>query len=75
MHTYHRVVGSVPVSLVRHAKYPVLVVPWARRYFQVRETLLPVQVTRLLVVSPIELVVDPVRIRVVQVESPRLYGE
>jgi nucleotide-binding universal stress UspA family protein len=27
MHTYHRVVGSVPVALVRHAKYPVLVVP------------------------------------------------
>jgi nucleotide-binding universal stress UspA family protein len=27
MQSYHRVVGSVPVSLVRHAKYPVLVVP------------------------------------------------
>jgi nucleotide-binding universal stress UspA family protein len=27
MHTYHRVLGSVPVALVRHAKYPVLVVP------------------------------------------------
>jgi nucleotide-binding universal stress UspA family protein len=27
MHTYHHVVGSVPVALVRHAKYPILVVP------------------------------------------------
>lgn len=27
MQTYHHVVGSVPVALVRHAKYPVLVVP------------------------------------------------
>ena len=27
MHTLHRLVGSVPVALVRHAKYPVLVVP------------------------------------------------
>jgi nucleotide-binding universal stress UspA family protein len=25
--TYHHVVGSVPVSLVRHAKYPIVVVP------------------------------------------------
>jgi len=25
--TYHHVVGSVPVGLVRHAKYPVVVVP------------------------------------------------
>lgn len=27
MHTYHHVVGSVPVALVRHAKYPIVVVP------------------------------------------------
>ena len=27
MHTLHHVVGSVPVALVRHAKYPVVVVP------------------------------------------------
>jgi len=27
MHTYHHVVGSVPVALARHAKYPILVVP------------------------------------------------
>jgi nucleotide-binding universal stress UspA family protein len=27
MHSYHHVVGSVPVALVRHAKYPVVVVP------------------------------------------------
>ena len=27
MHSLHHVVGSVPVSLVRHAAYPVLVVP------------------------------------------------
>jgi nucleotide-binding universal stress UspA family protein len=27
MHTYHHVVGSVPVALVRHARYPILVVP------------------------------------------------
>jgi nucleotide-binding universal stress UspA family protein len=27
MHAYHYVVGSVPVALVRHAKYPVVVVP------------------------------------------------
>ena len=27
MHAYHHVVGSVPVALVRHAKYPVVVVP------------------------------------------------
>jgi nucleotide-binding universal stress UspA family protein len=27
MHTYHHVVGSVPVALVRHARYPVVVVP------------------------------------------------
>ncbi len=26
-HTYHHVVGSVPVALVRHAKYPIVVVP------------------------------------------------
>ena len=26
-HTLHHVVGSVPVALVRHAKYPVVVVP------------------------------------------------
>ena len=25
--TYHHVVGSVPVSLVRHARYPIVVVP------------------------------------------------
>jgi nucleotide-binding universal stress UspA family protein len=25
--TYHHVVGSVPVALVRHAKYPIVVVP------------------------------------------------
>ncbi len=27
IHTLHHVVGSVPVALVRHAKYPILVVP------------------------------------------------
>jgi nucleotide-binding universal stress UspA family protein len=27
MHSLHHVVGSVPVALVRHAKYPVVVVP------------------------------------------------
>jgi nucleotide-binding universal stress UspA family protein len=27
MQTYHHVVGSVPVALVRHAKYPIVVVP------------------------------------------------
>ena len=27
MHTLHHVVGSVPVALVRHAKYPVVVLP------------------------------------------------
>ncbi len=27
MHTYHHVVGSVPVALARHAKYPIVVVP------------------------------------------------
>lgn len=27
VHAYHHVVGSVPVALVRHAKYPVVVVP------------------------------------------------
>jgi nucleotide-binding universal stress UspA family protein len=27
MHAYHHVVGSVPVALVRHAKYPIVVVP------------------------------------------------
>jgi nucleotide-binding universal stress UspA family protein len=27
MHTYHHVVGSVPVALVRHPKYPIVVVP------------------------------------------------
>jgi nucleotide-binding universal stress UspA family protein len=27
MHTYHHVVGSVPVALARNAKYPILVVP------------------------------------------------
>jgi nucleotide-binding universal stress UspA family protein len=27
MHTYHHVVGSVPVALVRHATYPIVVVP------------------------------------------------
>jgi nucleotide-binding universal stress UspA family protein len=27
MHSLHHVVGSVPVALVRHAKYPILVVP------------------------------------------------
>jgi nucleotide-binding universal stress UspA family protein len=27
MHTFHHVVGSVPVALVRHAKYPIVVVP------------------------------------------------
>lgn len=27
MHTYHHVVGSVPVALVRHARYPIVVVP------------------------------------------------
>ncbi len=27
MHTYHHVVGSVPVALVRNAKYPIVVVP------------------------------------------------
>ena len=27
MHAYHHVVGSVPVALARHAKYPILVVP------------------------------------------------
>ena len=27
MHTYHHVVGSVPVALVRHTKYPIVVVP------------------------------------------------
>jgi nucleotide-binding universal stress UspA family protein len=27
VHTLHHLVGSVPVALVRHAKYPVLVVP------------------------------------------------
>jgi nucleotide-binding universal stress UspA family protein len=27
MHTLHHLVGSVPVALVRHAKYPILVVP------------------------------------------------
>jgi nucleotide-binding universal stress UspA family protein len=27
MHAFHHVVGSVPVALVRHAKYPVVVVP------------------------------------------------
>jgi len=27
MHTYHHVAGSVPVALVRHAKYPIVVVP------------------------------------------------
>lgn len=27
VHTLHHVVGSVPVALVRHAKYPVVVVP------------------------------------------------
>ena len=26
-HTYHHFVGSVPVGLVRHARYPVVVVP------------------------------------------------
>ena len=26
-HSYHHVVGSVPVALVRHANYPVVVVP------------------------------------------------
>jgi nucleotide-binding universal stress UspA family protein len=27
MHTLHHLVGSVPVALVRHAKYPIFVVP------------------------------------------------
>jgi nucleotide-binding universal stress UspA family protein len=27
LHAYHHVVGSVPVALVRHAKYPIVVVP------------------------------------------------
>lgn len=27
MHTLHHVIGSVPVALVRHAKYPIVVVP------------------------------------------------
>jgi nucleotide-binding universal stress UspA family protein len=27
MHTLHHVIGSVPVALVRHAKYPIIVVP------------------------------------------------
>jgi nucleotide-binding universal stress UspA family protein len=27
MHTLHHLVGSVPVALVRHAKYPIVVVP------------------------------------------------
>jgi nucleotide-binding universal stress UspA family protein len=27
MHTFHHVVGSVPAALVRHAKYPIVVVP------------------------------------------------
>jgi nucleotide-binding universal stress UspA family protein len=27
VHTLHHVVGSVPVALVRHAKYPIVVVP------------------------------------------------
>jgi nucleotide-binding universal stress UspA family protein len=27
MQSYHHVVGSVPVALVRHAKYPIVVVP------------------------------------------------
>jgi nucleotide-binding universal stress UspA family protein len=27
LHTLHHVVGSVPVALVRHAKYPIVVVP------------------------------------------------
>jgi nucleotide-binding universal stress UspA family protein len=27
MQAYHHVVGSVPVALVRHAKYPIVVVP------------------------------------------------
>jgi nucleotide-binding universal stress UspA family protein len=25
--TYHHVLGSVPVALVRHARYPIVVVP------------------------------------------------
>jgi nucleotide-binding universal stress UspA family protein len=28
MHTLHHLVGSVPVALVRHAKYPIFVVPY-----------------------------------------------
>jgi len=27
MHALHRAVGSVPVALVRHAKYPIMVIP------------------------------------------------
>ena len=27
MHTLHHLVGSVPVALVRHTKYPIFVVP------------------------------------------------
>ncbi len=27
MHAYHHVVGSVPVALVRHAQYPIVIVP------------------------------------------------
>ena len=30
-HTYHHVVGSVPVALVRHAKYPSSSFPRSRR--------------------------------------------
>jgi hypothetical protein len=27
VHTYHHVLGSVPVALVRHSRYAVVVVP------------------------------------------------